>query len=325
MDVCNNPDILRIIYFIKILINSIMIFVPIGLIVYGIIDISRATIGNNDGDQKKNFKIFFKRIIYAVLVFAVIWIVNLFMNLIGNLTGNVNITSCWSNANKDKIEELQKEKDALDKIEEENKKNNSSNNSSSSNKKGGTSGSFEPSSNSSSSGNNTSNSGKYVILVGDSRFRGMCDYVTIDSNTSCIAEVGMGYSWVSSSSIVSKIDSLIKSNPSSYVVFNLGVNDYNNYNSYAKYYNDFASKYSKAKVIVVSVNPIDDNKAKNGYSARNSGVITFNSKIKSLLNNNISYCDTYSMIINNFETSDGIHYTTDTYSNIYSGIKSCLK
>lgn len=323
MEVCNSPDILRVIYFIKILINAIMVFVPIGLIVYGIIDISRATIGNNDGEQKKNFKIFFKRIIYAVLVFAVIWIVNLFMNLISGLTGNVSITSCWTNANKDKIEELQKEKDALDKIEEDKKKNNSSNGSSS--KNSGNSDSSSSSSNSSSSGDNTSNSGRYVILVGDSRFRGMCDYVTLDSNTSCIAEVGMGYNWVSSSSIVSKIDSLIKANPNSYVVFNLGVNDYNNYNSYAKYYNNFASKYSNVKVVVVSVNPIDDNKAKNGYSARNSGVITFNSKIKSLLNNNISYCDTYSKIIDNFETSDGIHYTTKTYSNIYSGIKGCLK
>lgn len=33
MEVCTNPDILRIIYFIKILINIIMIIVPIGLII----------------------------------------------------------------------------------------------------------------------------------------------------------------------------------------------------------------------------------------------------------------------------------------------------
>lgn len=313
MEICTNPDILRIIYFIRILINTVMIIVPIGLIIFGLIDISKSTIGGEDGEQKKNFKLFFKRIIYAVLVFTVIWIVNTFMSLLGDLTGGVNFTSCWTNANANKIEELQKEKDALDKIEEEKKKNNSSNDSS--NKHGGKSGSFEPS----------SNSDKYVILVGDSRFRGMCDYVTLDSNTSCIAKVGEGYYWLTSSNVVSQMDELIKANPNSYVVVNLGVNDYGNASSYANYYNNLTTKYTNIKLIVVSVNPIDDSVAsKYGYTAKDSGVVTFNNTIKPLLNSKISYCDTYSKIKSNFKTSDGIHYTADTYSNIYKEIKMCL-
>lgn len=326
MEICTNPDILRVIYFIKILINAIMTIVPIGLIIFGLIDISKSTISNEDGEQKKNFKLFFKRIIYAVLIFVVVWIVNVFMNLLGGLSNEVNFTSCWTNANANKIEELQKEKDALE------KKNNNSN------KHGGTSGSFDNNSGNSSSSSSSSSSSnknnnkngnktnqKHVILIGDSRFRGMCDSVKLDDNTNCVAEVGKGYNWLVSNSVVSQIDELIKANPNSYVVINLGVNDYGNASSYANYYNNLTTKYPNIKLIVVSVNPIDDGVAsKYGYTAKNSGVVTFNNKIKPLLNSKISYCDTYSKIKSNFKTSDGIHYTADTYSNIYKEIKMCL-
>lgn len=53
MEICTNPDILRVIYFIKILINAIMTIVPIGLIIFGLIDISKSTISNEDGEQKR--------------------------------------------------------------------------------------------------------------------------------------------------------------------------------------------------------------------------------------------------------------------------------
>lgn len=322
MEICTNPDILRVIYFIKILVNTIMIIVPIGLIIFGLIDISKSTISNEDGEQKKNFKLFFKRIIYAVIVFAIIWIVNAFMSLLGDLTDGVNFTSCWTNANANKIEELQKEKDALE------KKNNNSD------KKTGISSSFDNNSGNSSSSSSSSSSSnidgnetnqKHVILIGDSRFRGMCDSVKLDNNTDCVAEVGEGYNWLVSNSVVSQIDELIKANPNSYVVINLGVNDYGNASSYANYYNNLTTKYTNIKLIVVSVNPIDDSVAsKYGYTAKDSGVVTFNNTIKPLLNSKISYCDTYSKIKSNFKTSDGIHYTADTYSNIYKEIKMCL-
>lgn len=319
MEICTNPDILRIIYFIKILINAIMTVVPIGLIIFGLIDISKSTISDEDGGQKKNFKLFFKRIIYAVLIFAVVWIVNVIMNLLGGLSNGVNFTSCWTNANSNKIEELQKEKDALE------KKNDSNSQSGSSAKPSNPSSDKKPNKESI---NPTKDREKNVILIGDSRFRGMCDSVTLDDNTNCVAEVGKGYNWLVSNSVVSQIDELIKANPNSYVVINLGVNDFNDYgnaSSYANYYNNLTGKYPDIKLIVVSVNPIDDGVAsKYGYTAKNSGVVTFNNKIKPLLNSKISYCDTYSKIKSNFKTSDGIHYTADTYSNIYKEIKMCL-
>ena len=54
MDACNNPDILRVIYFIKILIEIIMIIVPIGLIIMGLLDFSKSVVTNDENARKKN-------------------------------------------------------------------------------------------------------------------------------------------------------------------------------------------------------------------------------------------------------------------------------
>ena len=106
MEICVEPDFLRIIYFIKIIINVIFIIVPIGVIVMGLIDLSKSTISSNEEEQKKKSKLFLKRIISAVLVFAVPWIVNVIMGLLGELTSNVNLADCWNNANSEKINDL---------------------------------------------------------------------------------------------------------------------------------------------------------------------------------------------------------------------------
>lgn len=106
MEACVEPDLLRIIYFIKILINIIFIIVPISVIVMGLIDLSKSTVSSDEGEQKKNLRLFFKRIISAVFVFAVPWIVNVFMELLGDLTSKVSLADCWNNANSEKINDL---------------------------------------------------------------------------------------------------------------------------------------------------------------------------------------------------------------------------
>ena len=96
--------------------------------------------------------------------------------------------------------------------------------------------------------------------------------------------------------------------------------------SYINYYNNMAknSKYSNSKIIVVSVNPINDTKAASyGYLARNNQVVDFNNKIKKGLSSSVSYCDVYVKIINNFGTTDGIHYTGSTSQAIYNEMIKC--
>lgn len=103
---CTNPDVLRIIQFVLIIISIITIVVPIGLIVFGIIDFSKAVISGDEKEGKKNLNLFIKRVIYAVLVFAVPWIVKTVMIFLGDLTEDVNFTDCIANANSETIKEL---------------------------------------------------------------------------------------------------------------------------------------------------------------------------------------------------------------------------
>ena len=79
MDACTNVGILKVIYFIKLLLNI-------------------------EKDGKKNLNLFIKRLIYGALVFCVPWIVNVVMHLLGDLTKDVNWTDCYNNANKEYID-----------------------------------------------------------------------------------------------------------------------------------------------------------------------------------------------------------------------------
>ncbi len=317
MDACTNPDILRIIYFIKILVEIIMIIVPIGLIIMGLIDFSKSVVTNDENARKKNLNIFIKRIIFAVLLFAMPWIVRTFMHFLSVSGFDSDFVTCYENANSEKIKEL----DEISKAEEEKEKDSSSGGS------GNNSGSTSNNNSSNSSNNSDTSVKNYTIFIGDSRTVGMCQSVSIGSNADCtIAEVGKGYQWLSSSDILGKIKSKLTEHPNSYVAINMGVNDVGNVNSYAKLYNDLANTYSKAKIVAISVNPVNDSKAKSyGYYVTDSQVVNFNNSLKSQLNNSIYYCDVYSKIINNFDTTDGLHYTNDTYKKIYDEIRKCLK
>lgn len=107
INACENPDILRVIYFANLILDIVRIIIPIGLIIIGMIDFSKAVTSSDEGVQKKSVNLFLKRIIYAVLVFAVPWIVEILIITLGNLTEGVNFTDCLENANSKTIEEIE--------------------------------------------------------------------------------------------------------------------------------------------------------------------------------------------------------------------------
>ena len=51
----------------------------------------------------------------------------------------------------------------------------------------------------------------------------------------------------------------------------------------------------------------------------------FNNKLKNGTSgvSNIKYCDTFNVVKGNLGTSDGLHYTSGTYKDIYNSMKSC--
>lgn len=108
VDACTNPEILKVIQFFMIIIDIVKIAVPIGLIVIGMIDFSRAVATSDEATRKKSTSIFVKRLLYSVLIFAVPWIVNTLIVYLGNITGDdINFTDCLENANADTIKQLE--------------------------------------------------------------------------------------------------------------------------------------------------------------------------------------------------------------------------
>ena len=109
--VCETPDILRVIYFIKILINIIKNIVPICLILMVMFDCAKGVVNADKkvGDilgKNKN------RLVSAALIFAIPTVINITLEIIDENTGYVD---CWKNAESDKIEELQVKWDAMEK------------------------------------------------------------------------------------------------------------------------------------------------------------------------------------------------------------------
>ena len=193
------------------------------------------------------------------------------------------------------------------------------------------------------SGNNTLKTASKNIIIGDSRTVGMCASITGDW-TNCqfnnggafvngddiyIARGSMGYSWFNSTAIPA-VNNIIASNPdTTFNIYSLmGVNFLlSDIDKYIPAYKNLAQNaWKDHNLILVSVNPVDEVKeAQNGYSTKNSNIITFNTKLKNGTSgiSNIKYCDTFNIVKNNLGTSDGLHYTSSTYTTIYNSMKSC--
>lgn len=180
---------------------------------------------------------------------------------------------------------------------------------------------------------NTTTSYNKTIYIGDSRTVGMCSNANRQGTEDCdIAKVGMGLNWFKNTAIPS-LENKLKSDSKTNVVINMGTNDMagdsKNGNAIAKAYveqfNNLSNKYPDTKFVIVSVTQVDNNKAsQNGYTVTNEDAIAFNSYIKSHTSSNIKYCDVYSNINGKYNTSDGIHYDTKTYQEIYDAIQNCL-
>ena len=79
---CDNVNILRIILFIKNIINYAFILIPMGLIVMLSLDMAKNVVSDDESIQKKNFMMFIKRCIYVICLFSVPSFVNLVISLV---------------------------------------------------------------------------------------------------------------------------------------------------------------------------------------------------------------------------------------------------
>lgn len=165
-------------------------------------------------------------------------------------------------------------------------------------------------------GSSTNNNISNLVFIGDSRTVGM--QTAVGGSDTWSGKVSAGLDWMKSSG-VPNAEGSIKNG--SAVIILMGVNDLYRPDSYISYINQKAGEWSSkgATTYFVSVNPTEGS-----YSHLNSDINSFNQKLQSGLSN-VRYIDTNSYLQQNgFSTTDGLHYTSDTYQKIYNYIKQHL-
>ncbi|MBP5581715.1 MAG: hypothetical protein J6X85_08030 [Ruminococcus sp.] len=140
--------------------------------------------------------------------------------------------------------------------------------------------------------------------VGDSRTVGLSYSVAIDN----IAKVGAGIGLFRNN-----YDQICQIRNKT-VIINLGVNDLDS-GAYLRLYNSLPDEFlDNNKVIVMSVNPCSG-----GYVYLNSRIEAFNNALRDGLDSRITFLDSYTYLVwNGYGTTDGLHYTANTYIDIYN-------
>jgi hypothetical protein len=149
-----------------------------------------------------------------------------------------------------------------------------------------------------------------LIWVGDSRTVGMSEAVA--DECVYIAASGEGYDWFCADGEAQMRDAIAEY-PDAPVVFNLGVNDYDNLDFYMEKYRALTEELPDTGFYFLSVNPIDPAVCKN---ITNEEISDFNRNLKE--NFPDTYLDSYTwMLINELSPFDGVHYTKEAYQMLH--------
>lgn len=179
-----------------------------------------------------------------------------------------------------------------------------------------------------------------LILVGDSRTNNMSKWVNTSIPTKFIAKSGEGYKWFSESGI-SRVNNTAK--PGDVIIVWLGVNDYsskilgdNSWLLYSNKINSLAKKeWSDCNVYVASVGYVDKQKIEKyfGNNIKSNeilvhkkkkiiGIQIFNKKIKSSLDDKITWIDTNKII--GIKGSDSVKTSSNIWLTRKNGKKDGL-
>ena len=158
------------------------------------------------------------------------------------------------------------------------------------------------------------------IWVGDSRTLGMERALDGSTPDVFIGAAGEGYDWFAADGLPQLL-SAMKAHPLSPVIFNLGVNDYDNLSRYLALYQSLQKEHPAARFYFLSVNPIDPARCQN---ITNEEISDFNAQLQELAGD--MYIDSYTwMRANDIQTKDGIHYEEDDYRALYKYVKTQIE
>ena len=325
--------------FIKDIVTLVRIAVPILLIVLCSSDFVSIVTGQDEKVTKTAISRIIKRFICAAAFFFVPLILQLILGIdaVNNALNLVDDPTCGIDGDLDGYkseEEIQKETE--ERLEEERKKKEEEEK-----KKKEEEEKKKQEENKSSVG-----AGTKTIFIGDSRTVGMCAAVT-GSYSNCsfdsagrakqyssteyfVSQGSAGFTWFNTKA-VPEVNRLLANDPNTTynIVSYMGVNWLlSEISKYESRYAELAKgDWKKHNIILVSVNPVNEAvEAQNGYKVKQANIIEFNKRLKAITIplSNTTYCDTYNKIINNFSTSDGLHYTSTTSKNIYNHTKTCI-
>ena len=156
-----------------------------------------------------------------------------------------------------------------------------------------------------------------LFILGDSRSVGM-EYIDDNISHKYTAKVGEGYKYFNDNYEAV----LEKATVKDAIIINFGINDLSNIDKYIKLFNEIV-KNTEAKIYFLTVNPVDEEKEiKNGYTIKNKDIDAFNEKMIKGLDSRIMVIDSNNILQEEgFETTDGIHFTKETYERILNIIE----
>ena len=86
-------DLEQVITLLKNVVRLLQWLIPMGLIIFGMLDLGKAVISSKEDEMKKATSTLIKRVIYAIAVFLVVTIVSFAMGLVGSDDWKY----CWNN------------------------------------------------------------------------------------------------------------------------------------------------------------------------------------------------------------------------------------
>lgn len=163
------------------------------------------------------------------------------------------------------------------------------------------------------------------IFIGDSRTAGMNDVIHMDEidDTFVVSKTSAGYEWYMQEGSKEVYD--IRCAHPEYTrwiyVFNLGINDPDNIESYKNLYRELSYE---ATLYYVSLNPLNEDIDRE----RAEGVYEFNKKLREAVSDE-DYINSYDYLLkvsgfNFIRRSDGINYDEETYKTLYDFIMMAI-
>ncbi|HUM82407.1 MAG TPA: hypothetical protein PLN48_01330 [Lachnospiraceae bacterium] len=156
------------------------------------------------------------------------------------------------------------------------------------------------------------------VIIGDGRTQDLQQYA--DSQVHFVCQPGADLTWMNTTGIPSSTSMMDKETA---VIVMLGISDLKDADGYISSLNGWADKIGetyKAHLYFVSVNPVGD-----GIFTNNSEIEKFNSALKTGLSSDVTYTDTYSVLLTQgYSTTDSLHYTADTSNMLYHTLMNLI-